>query len=231
MQEEIWLPIPEWENIYSVSSQGRVRSEKRIIREKNTGKAYEIPEKILKPLLNSKGYWRVSFSKHSKIKYMFVHRLVAWAFIGKQKKGIEVRHLDGNSQNNYLTNLAYGTKSQNIQDAKKHGTFPLYEKRPGAKLTREIAMEIAKSTLGLSQLAKLYNVRPGTIRQVKLGLTWKGITEGHRNTESIKFKRKFTPHEVIDILNLSIKRMELVHKYNTSLSVIKNIRKKFKKKL
>lgn len=35
-----------------------------------------------------------------------------------------VRHLDGDPGNNSLTNLAYGTPSQNLLDSVAHGTHP-----------------------------------------------------------------------------------------------------------
>lgn len=51
-----------------------------------------------------------------------VHQLVAEAFIGPRPEGQQTRHLDGNHQNNRLSNLAYGTPSQNRQDQMQHGT-------------------------------------------------------------------------------------------------------------
>jgi hypothetical protein len=196
MINEQWLPIPGWEGFYSVSDKGRIRSEERIINEKRPAhwkpKSYIISEKILNPTLmdDGKGYWRVSLSKNSKIKYVYIHRAVAWAFIGIQSKGIEVRHLNGNSQDNKLENLAYGTKSDNIKDAKIHGTFPLLEKRPGAKLNKYQAKEIAISKLSLNELSKLYQVGPGVIRQIKTGETWESVTREERRMNPYVFKKR-----------------------------------------
>jgi NUMOD4 motif/HNH endonuclease len=196
MNNEIWKPIPGWEGYYSVSNKGRIKSEERIINEKRPSnwkpKQYKISEKILNPRLmkEGKGYWRVSLSKESKIKYIYIHRAVAWAFIGQQKKGTEVRHLNGDSQDNRLENLAYGTKSDNIKDAKKHGTFPVLEKRPGAKLTQKEAKEIALSQLSLKDLASKYNVSSGVIRQIKTGETWESVTREERKQNPYTFKRR-----------------------------------------
>jgi hypothetical protein len=52
----------------------------------------------------------------------FVHQLVAAAFLGPRPDGLEVRHLDGDPLNNAVSNLAYGTRLENIQDKKRHGT-------------------------------------------------------------------------------------------------------------
>ncbi len=56
-------------------------------------------------------------------KVMKVHSLVASIFLKKPKtsKKLCVRHLDGNSKNNRVDNLAYGTYKENEADKKIHG--------------------------------------------------------------------------------------------------------------
>lgn len=54
---------------------------------------------------------------------VFVHQLVAEAFIGPRPDGQEVRHLNGDPADNRVQNLAYGTRSQNVADAIRHGTY------------------------------------------------------------------------------------------------------------
>jgi hypothetical protein len=51
-----------------------------------------------------------------------VHRLVLEAFIGPLPDGMEVRHLDDDPNNNHLTNLVYGTRSENMHDRVSNGT-------------------------------------------------------------------------------------------------------------
>lgn len=51
-----------------------------------------------------------------------VHRLVMHVFVGTCPSGQQVRHLDGNPANNRIENLAYGTATQNMADAVRHGT-------------------------------------------------------------------------------------------------------------
>ncbi len=191
--QESWKEIPGWEGYYSVSSLGRVKSHQRIIIENSSSKkSYTVQERILKPTLNNIGkqYWRVSLSKNSKISYRPIHQLVCAAFIGEQTKGIEVRHLNGNCQDNRLENLAYGSKSENMKDAIRHGTFPLYEQRPGSKITKEKAIEIVLSKESMTNLAKQYGVVPGCIRQIKTGETWTKITEEARKSNPYLYKKR-----------------------------------------
>lgn len=117
---EEWRAIPGTDGFYEVSDAGRVRSwHKRGTR--GNARA-EIPQ-ALRPAL-WRGYPRVCIveTEHGK-RTRLVHRLVAVAFLGPCPEGQEVRHLDGNPANTALTNLAYGTSSENAQDSIRHGTF------------------------------------------------------------------------------------------------------------
>ncbi|MFH0756565.1 MAG: HNH endonuclease [Bacteroidota bacterium] len=50
---------------------------------------------------------------------MYVHRLVAGAFIGSIAASYQVNHLDGNPENNELSNLEIVTPWENVQHARK----------------------------------------------------------------------------------------------------------------
>jgi hypothetical protein len=51
-----------------------------------------------------------------------VHRLMAIAFLGEPPPGCEVCHNDGDGTNNVLSNIRWGTRSENILDSVQHGT-------------------------------------------------------------------------------------------------------------
>ena len=50
-----------------------------------------------------------------------VHTLVARTWLG-EAEGRQVRHLNGDKHDNRLTNLAYGTNQENVDDMARHGT-------------------------------------------------------------------------------------------------------------
>lgn len=50
------------------------------------------------------------------------HAVIALTFLGPRPEGLQVRHLDGDPTNNRITNLAYGTQTENAQDMLRHGT-------------------------------------------------------------------------------------------------------------
>jgi hypothetical protein len=120
---EIWRAAAGFPG-YEVSSFGRMRSLARQVVEHN-GKVRFHKAKPLKASPNpGDGYPRVSLRRDGKTRYTYVHVLVALTFIGPPPPGHEVRHGDGNRANPRLDNLCYGTRADNIDDARRHGTFP-----------------------------------------------------------------------------------------------------------
>lgn len=75
----------------------------------------------LKPTLNNRGYLQVSLmDADGKRKICLVHRLVLEAFKGPAKFGQECCHRDGDRLNNRLTNLRWGSRSENQTDRVLH---------------------------------------------------------------------------------------------------------------
>lgn len=112
---EIWRPVVGYEGLYDVSSLGRVKSLERL---SLSGK--HIRERILKPL-STAGYPGVTLHRERIQTRHYVHRLVAAAFLGPCPEGQEVRHKDGGRDYPGLSNLEYGTHTENMQDMIRHG--------------------------------------------------------------------------------------------------------------
>jgi|SRR5882672_4272226 len=114
---EQWLPIPGYENLYKVSTQGRVYSMARRARNAMTLKGRFMAQQPTRF-----GHTRVNLRDATGRRMTWsVHRLVALAFLGSQPGGCEVRHLNGVPNDNRLENLAWGTKVENSQDTLRHG--------------------------------------------------------------------------------------------------------------
>ena len=110
----------------------------------------------------------------------YVHRLVMLAFVGKCPDGLVVRHLDGDSTNNHLSNLTYGTQKENGEDKVKHGrTVKLQgENHHLSKLTApDVLLIRLLGTFGWSQsqIARVMGIAQPTARNVLLGITWSHI--------------------------------------------------------
>lgn len=115
MKEE-WKAIQSCDSGYQVSSLGNVRSVNRI-----SPRGRNLRGRNLSPGLGGNGYFTVALPVDGKFKSRTVHSLVAEAFMGPCPEGEEVRHVCGDKSNNIVTNLEYGTRSQNNEDLKARG--------------------------------------------------------------------------------------------------------------
>lgn len=119
--EEKWKDIEGYEDIYEVSSKGRVKTKEgkttySDLHGKRTWKA-----RVLKQKTDKDGYKRVTLWKNKRGKDFLVHRLVATAFLSNPESKPTVNHIDGNPSNNYLNNIEWATYRENLLHAFKNG--------------------------------------------------------------------------------------------------------------
>jgi hypothetical protein len=106
-----WRPVVGYEGLYEVSSIGEVRSLPR----KTTRGC------VLRQHPNRWGYLQIKLVANGISRTVAVYVLVTAAFLGPRPPGLETRHLDGRQTRNCVSNLRYGTKSENAQDRLRHG--------------------------------------------------------------------------------------------------------------
>lgn len=106
---EVWVPVSD-EPTYLVSNFGQLWSLRT--------------DHICKPYLSPTGHGHVALSTATGRKLRRqIHRLVIAAFVGPAPSDAhEVCHIDGNPGNNRAENLRWGTRSDNLRDAVRHGT-------------------------------------------------------------------------------------------------------------
>lgn len=107
---EIWKDIEGYEGKYQISSLGRVRSLEREVC--GTLSCRMIPEKIMSQQ-SIHGYMAVWLRKQGEHKKAYIHRLVAYAFMGHCVSE-QVNHKDKDRGNNHVTNLEWCTVQENI---------------------------------------------------------------------------------------------------------------------
>ena len=126
---EIWKAIPGFEGCYEASTCGRIRSLDRWVEYAATDRQVACRRrrkgKVLSLVVSGKNkhYLAVSLSDAEQRCYgsLLVHRLILLTFTGPCPQGEEGIHIDGDSMNNHIENLRYGTHAENCQDRTRHG--------------------------------------------------------------------------------------------------------------
>lgn len=112
--EEVWKQILGYENMYEVSNQGRIRSLPRYVKDIKKKRTRFFKGRFINLSYDSNtGYFKVQLSKDNVKNKVFVHRLVASAFIPNPENKPTVNHKDGVKINNYIDNIEWCTYSEN----------------------------------------------------------------------------------------------------------------------
>jgi len=170
--EEIWKDVIGYEGLYKVSNLGRVKSLPR----NGTIKT----ERVLVQKIAWNKRKQIALNKDDKRKSYCVHRLVAKAFLGLPKEKHEVNHIDGNPQNNEVSNLEWVTKSDNIKHAYRIGLKSLKgESHNQNKLTEKQVLKIrklyAEKKYNTVELAKKFKVCRPNISLIVNRKNWSHI--------------------------------------------------------
>lgn len=118
---EIWKDIKGYEGIYKISNYGRVKTlqHKSKCRSYSTGIRIvpcfqkKVNERITYGDKTKSGYMQIRLCKDSIKEKVYVHRLVAYAFLDKPECCNFINHKDEIKDNNCIDNLEWCTKSYN----------------------------------------------------------------------------------------------------------------------
>ena len=172
--KEEWRAVPGYYGLYEVSSLGRVKSLAR----KREGDGKLIPERIIEGN-TSLPYKRCFLSKDGKTKTYYIHRLVAFAFLGNYTEdGLEVAHNNGNPLDNRVENLRWTTSKDNAADKVKHGTINKGVRHGCAKLTEmdvKVARFLRSEGFTLQAIADKLNISNSHTYQIVSGSRWSHI--------------------------------------------------------
>lgn len=153
MSDEVWAEVVDFPD-YAVSNHGRIM---------NCHTNY-----ILRPRDNSYGYSRVALRKDGQTFDVYVHHLVAKAFITGYHEGVQIRHERDNSDN-HVNNLRF-------RRGARLGTLNRKPKKP--EVRRIKIVETKQVFLSVESCAKYINGDSSSIYRVLRGerISHKGFT-------------------------------------------------------
>jgi len=143
--EVVRKPVNGYEGYYEVDQFGRVYSVDRTIHVSDNGREYSktLLGTQMKQNMHSQGYKTVTLTKDGESKTVYVHRLVADAFIPNPNALPMVNHKDEDKTNNFVDNLEWCTNEYNLSygNAKERRE----KKIRGRSLSEEHKTKIATS--------------------------------------------------------------------------------------
>jgi hypothetical protein len=176
MTTTIQRPIPGFEGRYEITEDGRVYSVPRLdIKGIPRGGFY------MKPTRNKKtGYFDIRLCGETSSKRWKIHVLVTLTYHGPRPSPLhDCRHLDGNRTNNLKSNLAWGTKKENMADRELHGTVCKGERNKGGGKLKDDDVRAIKKRLKTGEhhreIAKDFGVSYGLIGFIHRGRVWRHV--------------------------------------------------------
>lgn len=182
MNEE-WRPVVGYDGYYEVSDSGVVRSVPRMITSHREVRGIVVSVdvfirgRVLSLHRKKCGHITVALCKSGQRVTAMVHTLVLSAFLGPRPSGHDSLHLDGDPANNKASNLAWGTRLENIHQAIADGRFYKGEDMHNSKLSEADVREIRRlhGSVSALSLSRKFGVSHPTIRKAQLRKTWKHI--------------------------------------------------------
>lgn len=180
-------------------------------------------------------YCRVSLVINGKSKSFALHRLLMMTFCPiENMENLEVNHIDGNRENNNLSNLEWCTRSENMIHACCTGLHPaMYgTDNPRSKLTETQVVEICELLMdGVSErkIAEQYHVAHSLIHRIRTKETWVHITNRYTFPEKYAGNYKITPdivHKICQFISDGKTCNCIAKELHISINIVKDIRRK-----
>ena len=165
-----------------------------------------------------------------------IHRLLMMTFSPTENMDLlQVNHIDGNRNNNDLSNLEWVTPSENVNHAFRYNLrIPMSGENNGmaklnAKIVTGICDDIMENKYTEQQLANKYNISSSLIHNIKKQKTWKFITEKYNFPKQTEGNVKLTEEDVENICKYILNgytNTEIAEIFNVSKACIKDIKGK-----
>lgn len=134
---------------------------------------------------------------------VLAHRVAYELTYGPIPEGMVVCHTSDVPADCNPRHLFIGTQVDNVKDCKSKGRNARGETHARAKITESDVIEIRESPLSNDELSKLFNLKNGTICNIRVGRTWKHVggkrsyhpnPQGRLTDDEVRKIRRDTEH-------------------------------------
>ena len=159
-----WKKVKDYPN-YSVSEDGQVRN--------------DVTENIMSQSLVG-GYPMIGLRNQEGRKMLYVHRLVATAFLSNPENYPECNHINAIKQDNRVENLEWCTREWNMRHAWDNGLMRAHRGASAwnSKITEEQVLQIRElrsQGLTLMKLKDMFNIGLTAVYNIVKRKTWSHI--------------------------------------------------------
>lgn len=185
LAQEQWRDIAGYDGMYQVSDLGRVRSLK-------FGRV-----KVLRPGNNGNEYFRVNLSNGGKIKRLYIHRLVAQAFIeNDDETKTQINHRNECKSDNRVSNLEWCDRRYNNTYNDIHHRHITYK--------RDKLKELYDPNLSTKQNLEIFKSNGieccgATVTQLRKDLNLKGRSNYKRNAIKDLYNNNLTYRQNLEL--------------------------------
>jgi len=166
IDKEVWIKVKGFE-IYEVSNLSRIRTlkSKYLVKQRISTLGYMVCD--LYPSYNN-----------TRKKIVYVHRIVAEAFIDNPENKPNVNHINAIRNDNFIDNLEWCTQKENVHHAINMGLVKCKkgENNGHHKLSECDVIDILKMCLicniPCNKVCKIYDVHKTTIQNIAKGKLW-----------------------------------------------------------
>lgn len=173
---EEWRPVIGYESEYAVSNLGRIKR----LKESTARRRYPVGM-ILKPTLQKNGYTIIRLvDENGKRQALYMHRVVAIAFLGAIPTKHEVNHINRDRTDNRLENLEYLTRGKNNTHSYKEdgqGWVTSHVKNSMTDVQVREIKERYKNGESRSDIAKSLNSTYKIISNIVRGKTYRHVLD------------------------------------------------------